>query len=231
MLSLDLFFCKILLRFIVCDKTEYIMGEVSMSFRKKISLSVISAACVFAFIACGNNTSTPKCGDKDVQEKLTEILKSHMEDTPFTRDIGMEKIVKGTKFQNFITDEVNDTRKKVTCKAHVKIDVNAAKDFMYLIGRVELKDTLEFKSGEELTEKNIEEIFIRTAEKNKISDNMSKAQKEKIINEAKKKAKEFQEEMSRGAEEMAAEEKEIKYTAQRTDDGNLIVKEIEDYYE
>ncbi len=69
------------------------------------------------------------------------------------------------KFQNFITDEVNDTRKKVTCKAHVKIDVNAAKDFMYLIGRVELKDTLEFKSGEELTEKNIEEIFIRTAEK------------------------------------------------------------------
>ena len=60
---------------------------------------------------------------------------------------------------------------------------------------------------------------------------MSKAQKEKIINEAKKKAKEFQEEMSRGAEEMAAEEKEIKYTAQRTDDGNLIVKEIEDYYE
>ncbi|WP_233706091.1 hypothetical protein [Helicobacter bilis] len=60
---------------------------------------------------------------------------------------------------------------------------------------------------------------------------MSKAQKEKIINEAKKKAKEFKEEMSRGAEEMAAEEKEIKYTAQRTDDGNLIVKEIEDYYE
>lgn len=55
---------------------------------------------------------------------------------------------------------------------------------------------------------------------------MSKAQKEKIINEAKKKAKEFKEEMSRGAEE-----KEIKYTAQRTDDGNLIVKEIEDYYE
>ena len=60
---------------------------------------------------------------------------------------------------------------------------------------------------------------------------MSKAQKEKIINEAKKKAKEFKEEMSRGAEEMAVEEKEIKYTAQRTDDGNLIVKEIEDYYE
>ncbi|WP_281651096.1 hypothetical protein [Helicobacter bilis] len=126
---------------------------------------------------------------------------------------------------------MNDTRKKVTCKAHVKIDVNAAKDLMYLIGRVELKDTLEFKSDEELTEKNIEEIFIRTAEKNKISDNMSKAQKEKIINEAKKKAKEFKEEMSRGAEEMAVEEKEIKYTAQRTDDGNLIVKEIEDYYE
>ena len=48
-----------------------------MSFRKKISLSVISAACVFAFIACGNNTSTPKCGDKDVQEKLTEISKFH----------------------------------------------------------------------------------------------------------------------------------------------------------
>ena len=126
---------------------------------------------------------------------------------------------------------MNDTRKKVTCKAHVKIDVNAAKDLMYLIGRVELKDTLEFKSDEELTEKNIEEIFVRTAEKNKISDNMSKAQKEKIINEAKKKAKEFKEEMSRGAEEMAVEEKEIKYTAQRTDDGNLIVKEIEDYYE
>ena len=60
---------------------------------------------------------------------------------------------------------------------------------------------------------------------------MSKAQKEKIINEAKKKAKEFKEEMSRGAEEMAAEEKGIKYTAQRTDDGNLIVKEIENYYE
>ena len=60
---------------------------------------------------------------------------------------------------------------------------------------------------------------------------MSKAQKEKIINEAKKKAKEFKEEMSRGVEEMAVEEKEIKYTAQRTDDGNLIVKEIEDYYE
>ena len=60
---------------------------------------------------------------------------------------------------------------------------------------------------------------------------MSKAQKEKIINEAKKKAKEFKEEMSRDAEEMAVEEKEIKYTAQRTDDGNLIVKEIEDYYE
>ena len=60
---------------------------------------------------------------------------------------------------------------------------------------------------------------------------MSKAQKEKIINEAKKKAKEFKKEMSRGVEEMAAEEKEIKYTAQRTDDGNLIVKEIEDYYE
>ena len=77
MLSLDLFFCKILLRFIVCDKTEYIMGEVGMSFRKKISLSVISAACVFAFIACGNNTSTPKCGDKDVQEELTEISKFH----------------------------------------------------------------------------------------------------------------------------------------------------------
>lgn len=55
--------------------------------------------------------------------------------------------------------------KRLTCKAHVKIDVNAAKDFMYLIGRVELKDTLEFKSGEELTEKNIEEIFIRTARK------------------------------------------------------------------
>ena len=52
------FFCKILLRFIICDKT---------------------------------NTSTPKCGDKDVQEKLTEILKSHMEDTLFTRDIGLEK--------------------------------------------------------------------------------------------------------------------------------------------
>ncbi len=231
-LLLDLFFCKILLRFIICDKTEYIMGEVSMSFRKKISLSVISAACVFAFVACGNNTSTPKCGDKDVQEKLAEILTSHMEDTPLSRDIGLEKIVKGTKFQNFITDEVNDTRKKVTCKAHVKFDINVAKEFMYLISRGELKDTLEFKSGEKLTEKNIEEIFIRTAEKNKISDNMSKAQKEKIINEAKKKAKEFKEEMSRGAEEiMAAEEKEIKYTAQRTDDGNLIVKEIEDYYE
>lgn len=187
---------------------------------------------MFAFVACGNNTSTPKCGDKDVQEKLAEILTSHMEDTPLSRDIGLEKIVKGTKFQNFITDEVNDTRKKVTCKAHVKFDINVAKEFMYLISRGELKDTLEFKSGEKLTEKNIEEIFIRTAEKNKISDNMSKAQKEKIINEAKKKAKEFKEEMSRGAEEiMAAEEKEIKYTAQRTDDGNLIVKEIEDYYE
>ena len=57
---------------------------------------------------------------------------------------------------------------------------------------------------------------------------MSKAQKEKIRKEAKKKAKEFKEELLKKAEEMAkeSEEQEMKYTTQRTDDGNLIVKEL-----
>ena len=45
------------------------MGEVNMGFRKKISPGVISAVCVFAFVACGDSKGTPKCDDKEVQKR------------------------------------------------------------------------------------------------------------------------------------------------------------------
>ena len=40
-----------------------------MGFRKKISPGVISAVCVFAFVACGDSKGTPKCDDKEVQKR------------------------------------------------------------------------------------------------------------------------------------------------------------------
>ena len=203
-----------------------------MSFRKKISLGVISAVCAFAFVACGNNTSMPKCGDKDVQEKLREYLvKSMSSDNRFENvdKKDLEKFAKGMKLQNIITEETDETRKKVTCEANIKFDADAVKDFMYLGANAEIANLdLVLKSGEKLTEKNIEEIFMRAAEKYRISDDMSKSQKEEIRKEAKEMVKELRENISKEAEKMTKrlEEQELKYTAQRTDDGNLIVKEL-----
>lgn len=208
-----------------------------MSFRKKISLGVISAVCAFAFVACGDSKSTPKCGDKDVQEKLREdFLKHGLNDSDFKNvdRKDLEKFAKSMKFQNIITEATDEARKKVTCKANVKFDADTFKDLIYLIGgQTELQDVIELKSGERLTEKNIEEIFVRTAEKNKINDSMTKAQKEEIRKEAKEIAKKTKEELSKHLEEglKHLEEEELEYTAQRTDDGKLIVKELKDHDE
>ena len=173
----------------------------------------------------------PKCGDKDVQEKLREdFLKFGLNDSNFKNADRkeLEKFAKSIKLQNIITEATDEARKKVTCKANIKLDADAAKDFMYLASQEKSKDMLEFKSGEKLTEKNIEEIFMRAAEKYRISDDMSKSQKEEIRKEVKEMAKEFREDLSKKAEEMVKhfEEEELEYTAQRTDDGNLIVKEL-----
>lgn len=216
------------MRFIICDKTEYIMGEVSMSFRKKISLSVISAVCVFAFVACGDNTSMPKCGDKDVQEKFREeVLGDIIASRYYYAELSEEdigNIAKNVRLHNIITEESDEAGKKVTCKANLKVDSSAAANSMYLVmERVNLFQNV-LEPREKITEKNYEEIIMRGARKLAADLDMDESQAEFG-------AMGLKLQYSEDAFVNKMEEKEIKYTAQRTDDGNLIVKEIEDYYE
>ena len=94
---------------------------------------------MFAFVACGNNTSTPKCGDKDVQEKIVEmILKEGIGDFGGIKEIesmirnidekDKDKLIKRMGLQNIITEETDEAKKKVTCKANLKIDIDTLKD-------------------------------------------------------------------------------------------------------
>ncbi len=203
-----------------------------MNFRKKILLGAVSAVCVFTFVAYGNNTSMPKCTDVYEwfrEETLNEVLGDDRFKNIDKKHV--ENLTKNFKFQNVITEETDEVQKKVTCRANVSIDIDTAKDLIYLAGQAQILKDLEFKSGEILTEKNIEEIFVRTAEKNQIKDSMSQAQKEEIRQEARGRAKDFKEFVSQNAGELARnfEENEIKYTAKRTDDGKLMVKELKGY--
>ena len=123
--------------FIICDKARYfIMGEANMSFRKKISLGVISAVCAFAFVACGDSKGTPKCDDKEVQKELgMKFVKIFGMGSDMSKDIDkkdVEKFVKSMKFQNTITEKVDEAQKKATCKTKIQMDLNAVEDFMYL---------------------------------------------------------------------------------------------------
>lgn len=137
----------------------------------------------------------------------------------------MEKFVKTMKFQNIITDKTDETRRRVTCTANAKMDVDIAKDTGYLMmGSMLFKDVV-VPEGK-ITEQNIEEKFVKFAEKDKIKGDMSEAQKEEIREEA----REFKKMASEFAEEMVteAEERGLRYTAQRTDDGKLIAKTLDD---
>ncbi|AQQ60160.1 hypothetical protein XJ32_08720 [Helicobacter bilis] len=98
------------------DKAKcFFMGEVNMGFRKKISPGVISAVCVFAFVACGDSKGTPKCDDKEVQKELgMKFVKIFGMGSDMSKDIDkkdVEKFVKSIEFQNTITEKFDEAQK------------------------------------------------------------------------------------------------------------------------
>lgn len=161
-----------------------------------------------------------------MQEKLKEALwqkelgaLSFLSADVDVKDTG--KLVKGTKLQNIITEKADEAGKQVTCKANLKVDTDVAKYIMYMMMTITGGFKENLKPGEKLTEKNFEEIFIRSIENEAMKEEgMSKGMREMAKGM-------FSEMIEDGAKRM---EKEVGYTAQRTDDGKLIIKLLGDHH-
>lgn len=201
-----------------------------------------SAKIKFRESAVSLNTDMPKIDDKEVQDKLREdFLDKMLVDKEFQGidKKGLGKFVENIKFQNIATERIDEAQKQITCKVGIKIGANAAADLMYYIAETMLKDFL--KPGERVTENNLDEIINRmfesqiikeekeiTGESDEFLKSIYDSLREQIKEEIGKELKKFKKELAEQSNEMARRiaKEETRYSIQRTDSGELIVKEL-----
>lgn len=168
---------------------------------KLLVKSVVLSACMYGLVGCGGG-GMPSCSDKDVKEALQDKFKQLFKEESI-KDESMPDDIKDLMVENFsfdfdsfTTESSDEKAKKVTCKAKVKMEMK-------------------------LTDKALDKMIDSMLESDKdMPASLNNDEFKKVFKDQMK--KEFQKEFTK--QFGGVHEEEGKYTAQRTDDGKIVIE-------